>query len=136
MKLDTAFTLGHVTRLARARAAGSLDTLIINGRPSFTRLRRISFGLVNLLPDGYYQSGQLWFNELRAIDVAKDRGHAERLAVSGRLANLLQYNMSWNSRDENFASVGETRGSGTATNSFGFSTGIDLHRCCATPSAA
>ena len=128
IKLDRRFPTGRDTLFAVPRTAGSLDTLIVKGRPSFTRLRRISFGLVNLLPDGYYRDGQLWFNELRAIDVAKDHGYAERIAVNGRLANLFSYNLAWNGRDENFISVGESRGSGTATSSFGFSGNLDLHR--------
>ena len=128
MKLDPRFPIGRDTLIAIPRVGFPLDTLIVKGRPSFTRLRRISFGLVNLLPDGYFRDGQLWFNELRAIDVAKDRGHAERIAVNGRLANLLSYNLSWNGRNADFISVGESRGNGTATNNIGFSSALDLHR--------
>src|SRR5262249_52757755 len=57
-------------------------------------------------------SGQLWFDELRATDVAKDVGHAQRVQVTGALANLLSYNLAWNGRGADFLSVGETRGSG------------------------
>ena len=91
------------------------DQLIIKGRPSLTRLRRISFGLVNLSPDSsrVFPSGQLWMDEMRAIDVAKDVGLADRVLVNGHLANLASYNVAWNSRDADFLSVGETRGSGT-----------------------
>src|SRR5262249_46973476 len=72
--------------------------------------------------------GQLWFDELRAIDVFKDNGHAERVIVDGRLSNLLTYNFSWNGRDADFMSVGDTRGNGTSTNAFAMSAGLDLHR--------
>ncbi len=126
--LKLLFPTGIVRDTTKERSPGSNEWLSIVGNPSFTRLRRISFGLIDQDTTGYYRDGQLWFDELRATDVFKDRGHAERMQVSGRFANLLQYNVSWNSRDENFISVGETRGSGTATNSLGFSSGIDLHR--------
>jgi hypothetical protein len=110
------------------RGPGSSDTLIVSGRPSFTRLRRVSIGLVNERPDVPYGVGQMWFNELRAIDVAKDRGHAQRLALGGRMANLFQYNFTWNGRDADFLSVGETRGSGSSNDSYALSSNIDVHR--------
>jgi len=85
LKLDQDYLQDLLIR--KPRSQGSSDSLIIVGRPSFTRLRRISFGLVNLSPSGHYRDGQMWFNELRALDVAKDRGTAERIAVGGRFAN-------------------------------------------------
>lgn len=109
------------------------DSIIIKGKPSFTRLRRISFGLINgsdasggggrTLPQG-----QLWFDELRATDVAKDVGYANRLLVNGRLANLMSYNVSWNTADANFLSVGQTRGTGSRTSNLLVSSSMDLHR--------
>jgi hypothetical protein len=105
------------------------ERYVIRGRPSFTRLRRISFGVINdTLATRTFRSGQMWFNEVRATEVAKDVGRAQRLLVNGRLANLLTYNVSYNGRDENFQSVGETRGSGSSLSSTSFSTTLDLHR--------
>jgi hypothetical protein len=102
---------------------------IIHGRPSFTRLRRVSFGIVNdSVSTRTYRSGQLWFDELRATDVAKDMGRAQRFAINGRMSNLLTYNLAYNGRDENFQSVGDTRGSGTDNNQINFGTTLDLHR--------
>ncbi len=109
------------------------DSIIIKGRPSFTRLRRISFGLINgsdASPSGpvTYPAGELWFDELRAVDVAKDVGYANRLLVNGRLANLMTYNVSWNTLDANFLSVGQTRGSGSRTSNLAITSSMDLHR--------
>jgi len=103
------------------------DSLILRGRPSFTRLLRVSFGVVNESSDRRY-SGQFWFDELRATDVAKDVGIANRVLVNGRWANLMDYNISWNSRDADFLSVGETRGSGNRTNTLNISTRFEPHR--------
>jgi Motility related/secretion protein len=103
------------------------ERYVVRGRPSFTRLRRISFGLINktgkILP-----SGQLWFDELRAIDVAKDVDHAQRINVNGRLANLLSYNFGWNGRGADFLSVGESRGAGSSTDQISFGSTFDIHR--------
>jgi hypothetical protein len=106
------------------------DTLIVRGRPSFTRLRRVSFGVVNAYrgPGRSVASGKVLFDELRATDVARDAGYAKRLQVNGRLANLLSYNLGWNTRDANFQSVGESRGGGNTTDMLNLGTSIDLHR--------
>lgn len=120
--------------LYRAALGASGDSVIIKGRPSFTRLRRISFGLINQSPDPgdgsgrRFERGQLWFNELRATDVAKDAGLANRLGVQGKLANLLDYNFTWNQRGADFLSVGETRGSGNLTQALSFTSRFDTHR--------
>jgi hypothetical protein len=102
------------------------DSLILKGRPSFTRLLRISIGVVNQTSDRRF-TGQLWFDELRATDVAKDVGLANRVTVNGRWANLMDYNVAWNSRDADFLSVGEARGSGNRNNALTVSTRFEPH---------
>lgn len=104
------------------------ERLIVKGRPSFTRLRRISFGVLNHDSLRVYESGSVWLDEIRATDVARDRGQAQRVSVAGRMANLLDYNVGYNARDEDFLSVGETRGSGSRTNNYNANANFDLHR--------
>jgi len=109
------------TRLANG------DSLVLVGTPSFTRLLRISIGLLNQSGDERF-TGQLWFDELRATDVAKDVGVANRVQINGKWANLMDYNVAWNSRDADFLSVGETRGSGSRTSNLAVSTRFEPHR--------
>ena len=106
------------------------ETYTVKGRPSFTRLRRVSFGLINAHrdPARTYDDGQLWFNELRATDVDRTAGRAQRFTMTGRLANLLSYNVNWNGRDANFVTVGQSLGSGNTTDQLSFGTSLDLHR--------
>jgi hypothetical protein len=106
------------------------DLLTVKGRPSFTRLRRVSFGVINEhgAADSVVRTGTLLLNELRATDIAKDQGFAQRLQVNGRLANLMTYTLAWNGRDANFQSVGESRGSGSTLNQITAGTTFDLHR--------
>lgn len=108
-------------------ALASGDTLVVRGTPSFTRLRRISFGLVNQSTTSRF-TGQLWLDELRATDIAKDVGLANRVLVNGRWANLMDYNVSWNSRDADFLSVGEARGSGSRNTNLNVTTRFEPHR--------
>jgi len=114
--------------LFRAQLSEAGDSLVIKGRPSFTRLRRISFGVINASTTQMYEEGQLWFDELRATDVAKDVGLANRVLVNGKVANLLDYNVAWNSRDADFLSVGEARGSGNRQTALAVTSRFDTHR--------
>ncbi len=100
----------------------------IMGRPSFTRLRRISFGLINHDTTFVYPEGQLWFNEIRATDIAKDVDKAGRMSVSGNLANLMRYNLGLDGRGADFLAVGQSRGSGNATRTMNLGGSLDLHR--------
>ena len=127
LKLNANFPVsGDVMYRAAAPTPG--DSIIIHGRPSFTRLRRISFGLINPPGGRRYESGSLWFDELRAKDVAKDRGTAERVLVNGNLANLIRYNATWDGRSADFITVGQSRGLGTSTDALSLGGSIDVHR--------
>jgi len=131
LKLRPDFPVGSDV-LYRAAGPSGNDSLIIKGRPSFTRLRRVSFGLIN--PDTgagggrTYNSGQLWFDELRAKDVAKDKGVAQRVAVGGNVANLFSYNVNWDGRDADFVTVGQSRGSGNSTDQLNAGGTFNPHR--------
>jgi hypothetical protein len=106
------------------------DSLTVAGHPSFTRLRRISFGIINQSTDprAVIHSGKVLLDEMTATDIAKDPGYAERVLVNGHMANLVGYNFTWNGRDANFQSVGETRGSGNTSNQIAAGANVDLHR--------
>ena len=129
LKLAPDFPEGD-TILYRVPGPRGVDTLTVRGHPSFTRLRRISFGVINQqdTPGAVIHSGKLLLDELRATDIAKDAGYAERVLVSGRMSNLVSYNFSWNGRDANFQSVGESRGAGYSLSQLSAGANIDLHR--------
>jgi hypothetical protein len=127
LKLDPEYNFAQLDTVY-APGAGPGVTLVVRGQPSFTRLRRISAGVINLETSKSFSTGRLWLDEMRATDVARDRGQAYRLGVSGRMANLMSYNVSYNASDEDFLQVGETRGSGSRTTNFTAGTSFDLHR--------
>ncbi|HXS83073.1 MAG TPA: cell surface protein SprA, partial [Methylomirabilota bacterium] len=124
-KLDPAFPTRDPILFRTVLANG--DSLILKGRPSFTRLLRISTGVINQSTSQRF-TGQLWFDELRATDVSRDVGIANRVFVNGRVANLFDYNVAWNSRDANFLSVGESRGTGSKITSLSVATHFEPQR--------
>ena len=126
VKLNADFVTLRDPILYRTQLANG-DSLVLKGRPSFTRLLRVSIGVLNQSSAQRF-TGQLWFDELRATDVAKDVGLANRVLVNGRWANLMDYNVAWNSRDADFLSVGETRGSGSRNTSLNVSTRFEPQR--------
>ena len=109
---------------------GTQTEYVIKGRPSFTRLRRISVGLMNAHTDSthVFSRGALWFDEIRATDIAKDVDKAGRLSFSGQVANLGRFNLALDGRGADFLTVGQSRGSGSAVRSVSFSSGLDVHR--------
>ena len=126
LKLDPAFpNTGQSYYQVPGQNPG--ETYIINGRPSFTRLRRLSFGIIHH-GTTEYPSGQVWFDDLRAIDIAKDADLAERVSVNGRLANLASYNVTYNGRGADFQQVGEARGRGSENQNLTYTIQADLHR--------
>jgi hypothetical protein len=129
LKLAPTFPKGD-TILYQVPGPRGNDVLTVKGRPSFTRLRRISFGIINhqTTPGAVIHGGKLLLDELRATDIAKDAGYAERLLVTGRMANLVSYNLSWNGRDANFQSVGESRGAGYSLSQLTAGANLDVHR--------
>jgi hypothetical protein len=112
----------------RYQVPNSQVLYLIKGRPSFTRLRRVSFGLVNQDTSYTFPEGQLWFNELRATDIAKDVDKAGRMMVTGNVANVMRYNLSLDGRGADFLTVGQSRGSGNSVRSVNFGGSVDLHR--------
>ncbi|NOT33933.1 MAG: hypothetical protein HOP12_07160 [Candidatus Eisenbacteria bacterium] len=130
LKLDPAYPPfgGDVFFRAPGPSRYPGSTIAIKGRPSFTRLRRISFGVVNEDPTRTFPAGQLWVNEIRALDVKRDTDRAQRVQINGRLSNLMSYNFNYNSRGPDFLSVGEQRGTGTESSALALGSTFDLHR--------
>lgn len=129
LKLDPGFpNQAPILYQVPGRNPGEVYT--VRGRPSFTRLRRVSFGVMNHHTAGgkSYDTGQFWFDELRATDVDKTAGQAQRVTVAGTVADLLSYNASWNGRDANFVTVGQSVGAGSSNDQLSFGASLNLDR--------
>ncbi|RKX27371.1 MAG: cell surface protein SprA [Candidatus Zixiibacteriota bacterium] len=104
------------------------------GRPNLNQVRFIAAGIVN--ESSGRASGEVWIDELRVTDVRKDVGTAARVSVSGNLADLITYSLSWEHKDPYFRSLSKSTrggsrdnlGSGSESNSFGYNLSLNLHR--------
>jgi len=102
-----------------------LERFSLVGRPSFTRVQRVVIGLESeraapdsAARDSAYRAtssgaGELWIDELRAVDVDRDHGAAQRVSLLTNFADLLSLNMSLDHQDANFQRLGQDRGSGS-----------------------
>ena len=98
----------------QVRDDGSVLTMV--GRPSLTRVRRITMGVTN-------SSGQddvtasVWVNELRLDDVLRRTATASQFNMAATLSDLATLNFNWKGYDADFLQVGQTRGRGTSQRS-------------------
>jgi hypothetical protein len=102
----------------------------VRGNPSFKGIRWFSMGVVNV-DDINFQpiSGEVWVDEMRVTDVRKEKGIAGGINISGNLADLGNYNLTFNKEDSQYRSLIAKTGSGTTTTGYNFSlTGVPLHR--------
>jgi hypothetical protein len=112
------------------RADGRLLSYV--GQPSFTRARRLSFGVRNV--DAVARTGSVWFDDLRLDDVIRDKGTATRFELTTGFADLMTVSANLTTRDEDFLSIGSggqrtvTRGSGTRQRNYGIRSTMNLHK--------
>jgi hypothetical protein len=111
--------------ITRPGINGGIEKLRLVGRPSFTRVQRVVMGLMSAraAPDsasrdsayavGKTGSGELWVDELRAVDVDRTHGSAQRISLLTNFADLLSLNMSLDHQDANFQRLGQDQGSGS-----------------------
>jgi len=99
------------------------------GRPSFTRISRITFG-VAAFDTAVGGPGEVWIDELRLDGVRKDVGKTGNFAVQANFADVLAVNGSYSKQDQDFFRVGSGVNQGTGLNhtAVGFSSTLQLDR--------
>lgn len=103
--------------------SGIPDTTLGNyrvvGRPSLTNIRRISIGVTNRHPSMPID-GEIWADELRVVDVHRDRGSASRIALRMQLADFTTVDFRMNRRTADFHGLREKRGTLSTTTATNF----------------
>lgn len=113
------------------------EQFVVVGSPTFTRIQRMTIGVFSekavndstLLGRATNNiSGQVWIDDLRALDVDRSRGTANRLTVYTRVADLMTLTTNWDRTDENFQRLGQARGSDVNADRLSLSGTIQPHR--------
>ncbi|UCF77781.1 MAG: cell surface protein SprA, partial [Candidatus Eiseniibacteriota bacterium] len=103
----------------------------LRGRPSFTKIQRITTGLVNVSErtgSTMVASDSVWVDELRLTNVKKEMGTARRVFAEAKFADFLSVSSHLEQRDEDFLSIGRTRGSGRRSSSYTVSGVMAVHK--------
>ncbi|MGH7725242.1 MAG: cell surface protein SprA [Candidatus Eiseniibacteriota bacterium] len=145
--------LTDFTSLKLDRPAGSVaDTVdrgderfVVVGSPTFTRIQRLSIGVssdravvdtstawrsMNTI------SGTVWIDDLRALNVERTPGIANRVTVNAKVADLFMFTTNWDRTDENFQRLGQTTGSNINSDRIAFSGTFQPHRFVTTTGVA
>jgi hypothetical protein len=117
------------------------ERFVVVGTPTFTRVQQFSLGVYSerALVDSSEayrvanaMSGQIWIDDLRALDVDRSPGLANRLTIYTKIADLLTLTTNYDRTDENFQRLGQLRGSDINSGRFSISGSFSPHRFFAT----
>jgi len=122
--IDVAMDFNEITALKQdleiAREADSDTNTIVSednryrifGRPNISRVKYLAMGVINTNPDTVI-TGDIWVDELRLTDVRRDVGLAGRVSLNGNVADLFNYNFSYDYENSFFRRISSsTRGGG------------------------
>jgi hypothetical protein len=110
----------------------------VKGSPNLNQVKYLACGLINedTTPGKTFIAGEIWVDELRVTDVRSDVGTAARVDLSGRMSDLITYNVNYLSQDPYFRGLSAaTRGgsdnnlgSGKSDKNYGWGLGLALHK--------
>lgn len=111
------------------------STLHVRGNPNLNQIKYFAAGVVNN-KDNDPVSGEVWLDELRVTDVRDDVGTAGRFSISGNMADLGNYNFSYQSQDPYFRGISsstrggssENLGSGNTQTQMSYSASVNLDK--------
>ena len=99
----------------------------VRGRPSLTNVRQLTVGVRNVHPS-LPIDGEVWLDELRVVDVRRDRGTAARVGLHAELADFTTVDFRLDRRTADFQGLREKRGSLSTTTSSNLSIRTNLER--------
>lgn len=94
----------------------STDVYRVVGRPNINEVRFLAASVKNMSGRRINGRKEVWIDELRVTDVRQDVGTAARVDVSGSLADLFSYQVSYEYRDAFFRGLSEATRGGSSNN--------------------
>jgi len=99
----------------------------VKGNPTLSRVRWFSMGVIN--KDSEPVSGEVWVDELRVVDIRKEKGLAGDFSITAKLADLCNLNLSFGKQDSEYRNLGAKKeGYNSSTNYQLNISGFQLHR--------
>jgi len=95
----------------RRKRIGATQELRVRGNPSLTNVRTMVAGIKNRDASKNFW-GEIWMDELRVVEVKKDRGIALRVRGDLKLADFITVNGEVNRQDADFHNVSQRFGGG------------------------
>lgn len=99
----------------------------IVGKPTLTNIRQITVGVKNLDRDQPF-TGEIWLDELRLVNVKKNKGIAMRMRGDLRLADVASVNASLTKKTADFHTVNERFGKGNNSIRASVNGSLQLHK--------
>jgi hypothetical protein len=87
----------------------------VRGKPTLTQIKYLACGVTNLDPTNI-QTGDVWVDEMRLVDVRRDVGAAGRVSVAGNVADLFSYGTEYSHRDSYFREMSSSTRGGSSNN--------------------
>ncbi|MFH1278666.1 MAG: cell surface protein SprA [Candidatus Eisenbacteria bacterium] len=81
------------------------------GRPSMTKIRRLTFGISNRSPDKEL-TGSVWVNDLRLLNVKGDAGYAARIGMDVGFSDFLTVSTDYRKMGKEFRHISGGGGGG------------------------
>ncbi|MBU1072257.1 hypothetical protein KKG45_03325, partial [bacterium] len=95
------------------------------GAPDLRRVKRLYLGVRNT-DRTTPASGYFYFNDVRLREVKRDIGHAERVALSVSMADVIKVDFDWARRDAEFHGLNQSTGQGYTNEDWNFSSSFKL----------
>ena len=97
------------------------------GKPSLNTIRDFYVGVYSdYRRDGF--KGEIWLDEMRLSNVRRESGTALRLKTSVKVADILNLNADWESKDADFHDIKTQFGEGSSSESQNYVANLKLHK--------
>jgi hypothetical protein len=104
--------------------AGALYRAV--GKPSLNTIRDFYVGVYTNYKDGF--KGEILLDEMRLSDVRRESGTALRLKTSVKVADILNVNADWESKDADFHDIKTQFGEGNSSESQNYVANLKVHK--------
>ncbi len=108
------------------RFVGDKEYRIV-GKPTLTNIRQMTVGVKNLDSRQAF-TGEIWLNELRLVDVKKNKGMAMRVRGDLRLADVASVNADITKKSADFHRINERFGKGNNSVRASVNGSLQLHK--------